>query len=71
MFTVVFIIKENVKDILIPSEEHSMKLHPLDFDEFLEALGETPLRDRLRSAFAEGRSLGADIHEKALKLFKF
>ena len=63
-------IKENVKDILIPSEEHSMKLHPLDFDEFLEALGETPLRDRLRSAFAEGRSLGADIHEKALKLFR-
>ena len=26
-------IKENVQDIVIPSEEHSMKLFPLDFEE--------------------------------------
>ena len=36
-------IKENVKDIVIPSEEHSMKLFPLDFEEFLDVLGEDVL----------------------------
>lgn len=63
-------IKENVRDIVIPSEEHSMKLHPLDFDEFLEALGETPLRDAMRDAFAAGRPLGEDAHQKAMRLFR-
>ena len=28
-------IRENVKDILIPSEEESIRLNPMDFDEFL------------------------------------
>ena len=34
-------IKENVKDILIPSEEESLTMHPMDFDKFAEALGES------------------------------
>ena len=33
-------IKENVKDILIPSEEQSIKMFPMDFEEFAWALGE-------------------------------
>ena len=33
-------IKENVKDILIPSEERSITMHPMDFEEFAWALGE-------------------------------
>lgn len=28
-------IKENVEDILIPSEERQLKMYPLDFEEFL------------------------------------
>ena len=32
-------IKENVKDILIPSEEDSINMFPLDFEEFLWAVG--------------------------------
>lgn len=31
-------IKENVKDILIPSEEQHIEMHPMDFEEFLWAL---------------------------------
>lgn len=33
-------IKENVKDILIPSEEQSIRMFPMDFEEFAWALGE-------------------------------
>ncbi len=31
-------IKKNVKDILIPSEEQHIELHPMDFEEFLWAM---------------------------------
>ena len=40
-------IKENVKDIVIPSEERQMKMYPLDFEEFCWALGEKPMTIRL------------------------
>lgn len=33
-------IKENVKDIVIPSEERHINMYPLDFEEFAIALGE-------------------------------
>ena len=32
-------IKKNVKDILIPSEEHTISMYPMDFEEFLWAKG--------------------------------
>ena len=32
-------IKENVKDIVIPSEERHIRMYPLDFEEFCWALG--------------------------------
>lgn len=31
-------IKQNIQDIVIPSEEDSMQLNPLDFEEFLKAI---------------------------------
>ena len=36
-------IKENVEDILIPSEERQMKMYPLDFEEFMWAMNENEL----------------------------
>lgn len=32
-------IKKNVEDILIPSEEHKINMYPMDYEEFLWALG--------------------------------
>lgn len=32
-------IRKNVKDILIPSEEEAVAMHPMDFEEFLWAVG--------------------------------
>ena len=63
-------IKENVKDIVIPSEEHGMKLNPLDFEEFLDAMGASMIKDHIRRCFDERKSLGAGVHEKAMDLFR-
>lgn len=63
-------IKENVEDIVIPSEEHSMKLHPLDFEEFLDALGEDVLKAKIREAYAMRMALPDYLHDKAMRLFR-
>lgn len=63
-------IKENVKDIVIPSEEHGMKLHPMDFEEFLDAMGATMMKEHIRNCFRDRKPLGMGIHEKALDLFR-
>ena len=41
-------IKKNVKDILIPSEEDSINMYPLDFEEFLWAVGNEAMFDLIR-----------------------
>ena len=41
-------IKENIKDILIPSEEEHIKMYPLDFEEFLWAIGDTTLMPAIK-----------------------
>lgn len=61
-------INENVKDIVIPSEEHAVKLYPMDFDEFLWANGNPLLADLVRKRYGERRPLGKDLHEKAKAL---
>ena len=51
-------IQKNVKDIVIPSEEEELLLHPLDFEEFLSALNDTVTIPFLRNAYRENRPLG-------------
>ena len=63
-------IKENVKDILIPSEERHLKMYPLDFEEFCMALGEEQMIAYIRSCFEKREPLGKGLHEKAMLLFR-
>ncbi len=63
-------IKENVKDILIPSEEHGMKLHPLDFEEFLDASGASMMKGAIREHFSTRKPLGNGGHQTALDLYR-
>ena len=44
-------IKENVKDINIPSEERKIKMFPMDFEEFCEALNEKLLFTYIKNCF--------------------
>lgn len=63
-------IKENVRDIVIPSEERHIKMYPLDFEEFCWALEEKPMIPYIRDCFKKRIPLERNLHEKALLLFK-
>lgn len=63
-------IKENVKNILIPSEEESLTMYPMDFEEFAEALGESMLIPYIKECFDKKVPLLDSIHKKASFLFK-
>ena len=45
-------IRKNVKDIVIPSEERHIKMYPMDFEEFLWAMGNDVLMDIIRKYFS-------------------
>lgn len=62
-------IKENVKDIVIPSEERHLQMYPLDFEEFCDAFGEAPLTAYIRKCFADRCPLETELHRKAMLLW--
>lgn len=63
-------IKENVSGISIPSEERKLNMYPMDFEEFLWAMGEEPLADYIRQCFIERKPLQQGIHSKAMLLLR-
>lgn len=63
-------IKKNVKDILIPSEEEIIKMNPMDFEEFLWAMGNESLMDFIKECFSSKKELGQALHRKAMDYFK-
>lgn len=63
-------IKENVKDIVIPSEERHLKMYPLDFEEFAWAMNEKLLIEYIRKCYEEKKPLEKSMHNKATMLFK-
>lgn len=63
-------IKENVKDILIPSEEDSINMFPLDFEEFLWAVGNDTMYDLIKDCYDRKKPLGQALHRKAMDLFR-
>ncbi len=63
-------ITKNVRDILIPSEEESIKMFPMDFEEFLWANNNTVYADIIRDAFEKKKPLGDAIHRKIMQTFR-
>ena len=63
-------IKENVKDIVIPSEERHFKMYPLDFEEFCMALGKQQLVDYIKLCFSKKEPLERNLHNEAMLMFK-
>ncbi|MCM1170361.1 MAG: AAA family ATPase [Bacteroides sp.] len=63
-------IRENVQDISIPSEEETLQMYPMDFEEFCWAMGESPMIDYIRQCFSTEIPLGAGMHKKAMLLFR-
>ena len=63
-------IRKNVKDIVIPSEEHHLEMFPMDFEEFLWALGREGTLEILKSHFDDRKPLGEDLHATMMDLFR-
>ena len=57
------------EDILIPSEERSLQMFPMDFEEFLWALGDETTMPFVRDCYEHKRSLGP-MHRKTMDLFR-
>lgn len=63
-------IKKNVEDIVIPSEEEHIKMFPMDFEEFLWAMGNDMLMPFIRKNFEEKKPMGQLMHRKAMDYFR-
>lgn len=63
-------IRKNVKDILIPSEERKMHMYPMDYEEFLHAIGDEVTMKLLRQAYEARRPLGDAVNRKLMRSFR-
>lgn len=63
-------LKKNVKDIIIPSEEDHLEMFPLDFEEFLWALGDIVTYPLIRQCFSTRTPLGQPLHRKIMNDFR-
>ena len=62
-------IKKKSKEILIPSEEYGLEVYPLDFEEFLWAMGDDFTFDILREHLTSLKPL-ASMHNTIKKAFR-
>lgn len=63
-------IRKNVKDILIPSEERKISMYPMDYEEFLWAVGDDTTFSLLGKCYEAGRGLGDLVNRKLLRQFR-
>nr|WP_305137112.1 AAA family ATPase [uncultured Schaedlerella sp.] len=63
-------IRQNVKDILIPSEEHKVSMYPMDYEEFLWALGDQTTIPLLETVFQNQKPIGDQMNRKLMRDFR-
>ena len=63
-------IKKNTRSIVLPSEERSIQMYPMDFEEFLWATGNDMLMDLIRKMYVERKPMGQAFHRKAMDAFR-
>lgn len=62
-------IKKNVKDIVIPSEEHRIPVYPMDYEEFMWAVGNDTY-SVLRDLYKMGSEVGNGTNRKLMRDFR-
>ena len=62
-------IKKNVKNIVIPSEEHKISVHPMDYEEFMWAIGNNTY-DSLRELYRLNTAVGDGVNRKLMRDFR-
>lgn len=63
-------LKKNVQDIILPSEEEHIEMFPLDFEEFLWAMGDETTVPLIRACFDKKAPLGQALHRKVMNDFR-
>lgn len=63
-------IRKNVKDILIPSEERRINMFPMDYEEFLWAIGDRSSFSLVRQCYEKGLPLGQQANRQQLRTFR-
>ena len=62
-------IKKNVKDIVIPSEEHKIPVYPMDYEEFMWAIGNNTY-DVLRQLYKTNAPAGNGTNRSLMRDFR-
>ncbi len=63
-------INQNVKDIMIPSEEHEINMYPMDYEEFRWAMSDTVSIPMLRGFYERKESLGDGLNRSLMRDFR-
>lgn len=63
-------IKENTADILIPSEEETLQMHPMDYEEFLWALGYEFESESIKAHFSSQSAYDGKTHNLLMRNFR-
>lgn len=63
-------VRKSSVDIVIPSEETKIDMFPMDYEEFMWALGDTVTIPLLHTAFDKRMALGDSIHRRMMRDFR-
>lgn len=62
-------IKKNVENIVIPSEEDGIDMYPMDFEEFMWAMGNEMITTYIRRQYENKKPMG-DFHRETMRYFR-
>lgn len=63
-------LRKNTQDILIPSEEYKISMYPMDFEEFLWAIGDNVSADTIRLLLKNKKPAGNSMHRELMRIFR-
>ena len=63
-------IKKNVSNIVIPSEERRINMYPMDYEEFLWAVGDNTSFQLIKKFYELGKPLGQQMNRQLLRSFR-
>lgn len=63
-------IRKNTKDIRIPSEEYKIDMYPMDYEEFLWAIGDDITSETIRTLLSTKKPAGNALHRNLMRLFR-
>ena len=63
-------LRKNTQDILIPSEEYKISMYPMDFEEFLWAIGDNVTADTIKLLLKTKRPAGNSMHRELMRIFR-